>query len=100
MAAISVPLMVWMSRMSNEWDFGMLLVSVNGWCIDFGKQRYFNCIFERQQRNSNRRCLVAQNFILLSRGFAIRRTQGGGTARRLQIGDTAGCKPALRSCHD
>ena len=43
---------------------------------------------------------VAQIFNLLYRGFATRMAQGEiagvATLRRLQAGDTAGCKPALR----
>jgi len=45
---------------------------------------------------------VAQIFNLLYRGFATRRASDSlahgliSTGYRLQIGDTAGCKPALR----
>ncbi len=38
---------------------------------------------------------VAQNWILLYRGFLIRGPSASPTLCRLQIGDTAGCKPAL-----
>jgi hypothetical protein len=40
---------------------------------------------------------VAQTSSLLYRGFPIRRCDQAGTACRLEVGDTAGWKPALRS---
>jgi len=40
---------------------------------------------------------VAQTSSLPYRGFPIRRCEQAGTACRLEVGDTAGWKPALRS---
>jgi hypothetical protein len=40
---------------------------------------------------------VAQTSSLAYRGFPIRRCDQAGTTCRLEVGDTAGWKPALRS---